>query len=971
MIKLLPALVAALVSCAGAMAAQPCAELASRIPFAPDAMQKSPATEQVRALFDAANSGDEAAFEKLLPAIPRVDEYMIGGEKLLHRLLRPAKSLVDDEAAWRKEHRDDDDEHWTGQQRRHAALFAAKARMLALTLKAGAGVRDADESGAAPLHLAALYGSAEMVKMLVAAGADARQVGGFRARHEPLEFALRQEEAGQMESVVTPAERTRVVLALLDAGAPLPGQQLADLGRCQRAARNEPRLAGNRPHADFDWDDLLALTRGQEVLDRMVKLGTRPYEEDGGRRLFAFAAAAGNVEGVAWLKANVSRYDKDGSDRWVDGVIWALQAPPKTSAPILDMLLVTDLRWEQKGPARIDHHGRASRHVPSNGSNENTLLGRAILAGRADVVRRLAALGAPMTPDSAELLANAVAHSDIAMVRALLDLGVSPLSGHNTALALAVAPEGFQRLEYKGLHNGALPSLEQRREMLALLLAALRERKLAVPAKSPLLDWALQQATSTEGARLARMVLGAGVSAGSARIDGLRGALASPDRALFGELLGHGLMDGVDADKRGEYAGAILREVALADRADVLPALLALRPDLDSRGKDGLNAVDIAIRRGNVTLVEALLAAGATLSGADAKAGTALDHAILSGDAGVVRFIAAKAGQEIGSACVADSAALAQLVRTADDAYWTTLRKQGFGARHCPTMARRLITQLTQAPPTEYAGWLGERVRRRMADLYADNPRTASDSLMELLLQQPENGALAQVLQHAGWPAAKADKPEQPRAAAGSATDRALRKKLPGDYEKSGRELVSGIRLRADGTFSYMLMYGGVDEELNGVWTVEDGRVRIMNTPAPAVATPFVLDERSLGEAPAGTLAIDVYYHGRKVPRVNVTALGDQPALASGTTGSDGWRAEWLGPVRQIVLAHPAGGGGRPYVFDVPAALATRTRFSFTVPKEVPNRTFDERLDIEEDTLVWRRAEGEFTYRRTSAAKKQ
>lgn len=954
-------LAAALLASGAVGAASPCDPIAQRIPFAPDVTEKAPATAQVRALFDAASEGDEAAFARLLPTVPNINDYQIDGDRLLHRLLRPAASLQADEAAWRKDFVGRGDSvHWAGQQRKHAALYAAKTRMLALALKAGAAVNEAGDSGPAPLHLAALYGTADMVNMLIAAGADVRQLSGSPPQYEPLEFALNQEPAGRMESIVTAEDRTGTVLALLDAGAPLPGKQMQELQACRSKERKERGMTVDRPHFDFQWDTLLALTRGRAVLDRMAALGTRPYTEEGAGTLYAYAAAAGNVEGVAWLKDRLPRHEKDGKDLWIEGAIWALQARRDASDRILDMLLVPDLRWQQLGPGHFDDYGRAWRHVPYNEANEESLLGRAILAGRADVVRRLVKLGSPVTQRDAALLSRAVVAGDVEMVRTLMALGVSPLSGETSGLDLtAVVPSD---LEYKGLHMDREPSVQQRAEMLAALLEGLRQQKLAVPNDSALLDNALRYATTNERARLAHMALDAGVPASSVGFDGARAALRAPDRNLFDKLLQRGWLAAADDNpvERADYAGAIVREALLAGRKDVVPALLALKPNLAWRGEDGIGPMDVAIRQGDIGVIESLLAAGGKL---DAEA---FASAIASGHADVVRFVAARTGQPIGAQCDGNPAALARMLRTADDAYWTMLRDQGFGARSCPDLARRLAEAFARGEPIVYAGWVGERMRRRMAELYADNPGKASSDATANLLRLPRNATLAAVLRGAGWPAPAAADLADKRTASQRAADLALAKKLPGDYDGSGRELATGIRLQRDGTFLYMLTYGAVDEEQQGRWTVKDARLHLTSVPAATktLYTPF--EEKNPGASRPGELTVTVYFRDRAVPGLRIAALGDEPAQSTGVTTEAGWQAKWTGPVRQIVIAHDELDDGRPFVFDVPQEKANATRFAFRLPDSVPGRTFEAQLSIQGTSLVWPREEGDFVYKRTS-----
>jgi len=953
-------LAATLLTSGIASAADPCEPIVQRIAFAPEVTEKAPATAQVRALFDAASEGDEAAFARLLPAVPNINDYQIGGDRLLHRLLRPAASLRADEAQWREKSVGRGQiGHWAGQQRKHAALFPARTRMLALALKAGAAINEAGNDDLAPLHLAALYGTADMIRMLVAAGADVRQVSGDSPRQEPLEIALNQDVAGQLESIVTAEERTGVVLALLAAGAPLPGKQMEELYVCRSKEREESGKTIDRPHFDFQWRALLALTRGREVLDRMAALGTRPYTDEGAGPLFAYAAAAGNVDGVAWLKDHVPRFEKDGKDLWIEGAIWALQAPPNASDRILDLLLGPDLRWQQRGPGHFDNYGRARRHVPINNANEESLLGRAILAGRADVVRRLVKLGSPVTERDAALLSKAVVVGDVEMVRTLMALGVSPLSGNPSGLDLTAVPPAH--LEYEIVQMGREPNLTQRADMLAALLEGLRQQKLAVPKDSTLLDNALEYATTAERSRLAHIALDAGVPVSSVGFYGARAALRSPDRTLFDKLLQRGFLATPDGDlaKLASYAGAIVREALLAGRKETVPALLALKPNLGWRDRDGVGPLDIAMRQGDMAMIETLLAAGGTL---DARA---FDSAIASGHADLVRFAATRTGQPIGAQCNGNADELARMLRTADDAYWRMLREEGFGARSCPDLARRLAEAFAHDEPILYAGWVGERMRRRMADLYADNPGKASNDTTAKLLRLPRNATLANVLRGAGWTAPATGTTDK-RTAAQRAADLALTKKLPGDYDGSGHELATGIRLQRDGTFLYMLTYGATDEEQQGRWTVKDGRLHLISVPATTknLYTPF--EEKNPEASRPGELTVTVYIKDRAVPGLRIAALGDEPAQSAGVTTEAGWQAGWTGPVRQIVIAHDELDDGRPFVFDVPPEQANAARFAFRLPDSVPGRTFEAQLSIQGTSLVWPREEGEFVYKRTS-----
>jgi len=75
---------------------------------------------------------------------------------------------------------------------------------------------------------------------------------------------------------------------------------------------------------------------------------------------------------------------------------------------------------------------------------------------------------------------------------------------------------------------------------------------------------------------------------------------------------------------------------------------------------------------------------------------------------------------------------------------------------------------------------------------------------------------------------------------------------LAGTYDGSRPEIAAGLELKADGHFAYALSYGAIDEEIEGTWTVEQGRVLL--TAPPVVPARFIL--LSQGDAPAGQLAV-------------------------------------------------------------------------------------------------------------------
>src|SRR5574343_527555 len=134
------------------------------------------ATPDVKALFEAAQNGDEATFNRLIPTIPEVNEYTVDGLPLLTTLLFPARNLPIDRSK-RKVWWDIPADQAQAIRAAHAATLPAKERMLATALQHGAKPSEFSQAGRRPaLHLATVYGSPEMVRLLLKHGADVNQI---------------------------------------------------------------------------------------------------------------------------------------------------------------------------------------------------------------------------------------------------------------------------------------------------------------------------------------------------------------------------------------------------------------------------------------------------------------------------------------------------------------------------------------------------------------------------------------------------------------------------------------------------------------------------------------------------------------------------------------------------------------------------------------------------------------------------
>ena len=923
--------------------------LQRKVNYVDDAEGKLEATPDVLALFQAASEGDEAEFVRLLAKIGDINAYMVGHEKLLHALLLPADSLRKEAAAWKEARKDARDTvHWQAQQARHAALMPAKTRMLALALQRGAAINEGTQRGnAGPLHLATMFGTPEMVRLLLKHGADPAQYGGANRHTAPLEFALEQGEyALGLPELISPQQRTANIMALLAAGAPRPYIRL-DIADARKKDA-EPRM--DRPFADYLlWPNLVALTRGTEVLDAMLKTGTKPAEDDEGKTIFDYAAEAGNADAVDWLKQRVPRYGKEKQDRWLNAAMLAMYSIGPGRDDVLGRLLSKDMDWSTSGPQREDH-GRSYRSLygGSERIEDGTLLNHATRARRAEWIGKLAALGAPVGKGgSVQDLGDAVRDGDVELVKILLGQGADPLSVANPysdtppALSLALAaPEGKD-------------------EMLDLLLdhiVKVDKKTLAGVRPSPL-ETLLAAPGKIDMARV-RKLLDAGASVQGWGRNAVAAAFAAPDRGLATLLIKRGLLDETAEDGAAPDA-AEPRFVFVAideGRADLLPAILAHGEDPNRRGtKTGggaqPNAVDYAISQGNVEALEALRAHGGQIDMAGGQPwGTALDRAVASLNPDMLRVVSKDYALPLQQACLPSKAQLAKVVLEAPPGYWTLLREHGFGqGEACAGMQERLVLHLSGRPDVLLAGWLGQQLVERLPQLGQRRERFGADTWAAIAAGK--NDQLDGLLAKAGWKApaltpATDDTPRQRDKAA----DLALKPKLAGHYYLSGGgEMGAELLLRPNGKFQYSMAYGAVDEYAQGSWTVWNKQVIFRSeaaTAQPGSMSPSA--DAPVAGLPAGQLLVDLRHDGKSIPGFKVAVLGDTPVKSDGRTGNTGWRTVFNGPVRQIAVSHPEINANKWMVYEVPPADALRGsyRLDFQPRARAPaafNFTFDVR----------------------------
>ena len=186
---------------------------------------------------------------------------------------------------------------------------------------------------------------------------------------------------------------------------------------------------------------------------------------------------------------------------------------------------------------------------------------------------------------------------------------------------------------------------------------------------------------------------------------------------------------------------------------------------------------------------------------------------------------------------------------------------------------------------------------------------------------------------------------------------------LVGVYDGGQMELAAGLELRADGHFRYGLAYGALDEEAEGVWTVDGDRVLL--TTEPAVVPPrFILADQK--PAPSGTLAVTIVDpKGRALPNIDIGVTYDEgdPQIVQSRTEPVELPIDSARPPRAILLAVP--------VFDVesdPFPIDAAKGYGFTFrfePNGLGKADFRQTaLDIEDGALVMPRFDRTLRFRK-------
>lgn len=635
-------------------------------------------TSDTRALFRAVADGDEAAFSAALGKVERPGDYALDGVPLLHALLIPAGKRgkhvywdmpAQEAARLRQAYRD---------------ALPARTRMLQALLATKPALDDITyESSRPSLQLALLYGSPEMMDMLLAAGARPDQRGD--ENKAPLEFLLNRDFEFAVRMTYLPRlpdrqETTRMVLALLKAGAARPFAYIDE--HADDATRRAFKDADGQPRKAADylaWGPLVELTEGAEVVQALAATGTRPAYDDGASPL-ALAAYTGNGGAVSALAALGPRTAPDKAygatgdrDLWLDAAQAAVVAG---HGDIAASLLRADMPFSQRGPRT----GTDAAVFVRMEAEERPIMN--LVAGKGDLatLQRLLALDAPVEGDGAEPhgdtpLADAVRTRRVEVVRALLAVGANPAllrQGYDRKSALERAVE---------MDDAALL-----RDLLAATPPQALQALLADPAHSPLAQ-ALRQ-PGKQGAAMLRQLADAGLDLKTLDADAIGQALENRDAAMAAYLIEAGVpvnptpATAAAADDAFDRKGVPPLLVAVTSgQPAMVDALLAKGADPLGLAPDGRSALYWAI--GDDAMLERLTRAGARMNDPRLPRAPApyalLNAALASGDMARVKRVAQGSGQSAEAACLPPGGEYVLLDRPG---YFAQLQAAGYRGAH-------------------------------------------------------------------------------------------------------------------------------------------------------------------------------------------------------------------------------------------------------------------------------------------------
>ncbi len=934
-------------------------------------------TADVLALWAAANAGREAEFMRLLPKVPQLAEYAVEGRPLLAALLSPPASSRRKHVYW-----DMAPAEAAQALAAHQRLVPAKTRMLEAALGQGASVVDVTyQAPYPPLHLAVVFGSPEMVKLLLAAGApvDRRDV----SKHQTaLEFLLDPEYFVRMTylpPLVSRAQRGEMVVQLLQAGAQRPHLRIEE---------QVAKEGIQRPAADYlAWGPLVTLTEGAAPVHALLASGTSPVYEDEDRSgdeptALALAAATGNVGALEALKplapASLKRDAMaPGETTWSVRLDAALAAVATGHVALGKSLVEPGMPLGQRGPLNLE--GKMAGFARLAGVKQGSLLHFAVRAGDAAWVRDLVARGAPLEgpPDEREPspLAEAMQAKQWEMVDLLLQLGANPLRGVYSAPApLLAAIEAGEVARVKTMLS-RIDTPQRRRE-----LGALAGEIVEAWARSPVLGSAAQWPL------MKQWLDAAGFEPKQLRAAAISELIMSADAGLVRSLVAAGAPVELEPD-----SAAVLSPLAAAVRkgdAGLVALLVEHGAKPDRLDGEAWLPIQLALLHGQIGVVEELLRIRPSFDFPVEPHGSAFDLAVASGRPELVALVARVSGRPLRDACITRRDAAYRLLR--DEQFFDALLQQGLRVEAAcgtgPGLLVRLYESLIADHALPWLGWQRESLTRlftRLDGTGGAGLRLGEDAYSPLqaalLAHRPDvvgilldSGASAASSSASGsapaWLAVRQRLPEllRPLLAHGAsladptpdglslgehvrcresesfrraaalvlpadaacpdpapmnAKEKALARRLVGHYYLSGlHEVGSELLLRANGKFEYMLAYGSVDESATGRWRVQGRTVRF-STGSGEAGSPMRLVGSSREAGQQGT-AVRFRVDGRVLPGLTVLLTGapaQQQVLSYEPDAADDFlRVPEVGDADTVAWRHDEIADGRWQVVELP-----------------------------------------------------
>jgi hypothetical protein len=174
-------------------------------------------------------------------------------------------------------------------------------------------------------------------------------------------------------------------------------------------------------------------------------------------------------------------------------------------------------------------------------------------------------------------------------------------------------------------------------------------------------------------------------------------------------------------------------------------------------------------------------------------------------------------------------------------------------------------------------------------------------------------------------------------------------------------DAASGLALQSDGHFRYFLIYGALDEEAEGRWSVAGGRVTLTTEPKPV---PPAFSRAESAKSGSAALAVRVRWpDGRGIALVDLRIGFDEGPPVEGYTQEDGWSlpAEEPRIPRWIELKVPM----HPFTSPrYPIDLAAGNALAFTlIPNDLGKFDFEGiKVEVEPGALVVLRGGGRLRY---------